>query len=369
MIIAGEPSGDMHAAKLVANLENENFKFYGMGGHKMQEQGVFLVENIDKTAVMGIFEVINKLPYLYKILFKIIKLLKTNPPDLLILVDFQSFNLKLAKAAKKLNIKTLFYISPQVWAWRRYRVKKIKKTIENMAVIFPFEVDFYKNYGMTVNFVGHPLLENKLDIKYNKDEFLKIHQINNNKKIIALLPGSRYSEIILNMPIFLDTIVRLGDKYQFLLSHYDANNSKLKKYFNNLPPQVKIIEKDFYSMLNASDFALVASGTATLECALLKTPMLVVAKVSSLSYLFYKRMIKIPFISIVNIIAGKKIVVELIQEQANVKNICFEIEDFLNDNTGIKYERMQNDFKDITKKLKASPECNLKQLVLKLLND
>ncbi len=367
MIVAGEPSGDGHAAKLVTDLQNKDIEFYGMGGDKMQQSGVKLLENINKITVMGIFEVITKLPILYQTLFRLKHNLKKHPPVLLILVDFQFFNLKLAKFAKKLGIKTLFYIGPQIWAWRSYRIKKIKKIINNMAVIFPFEVEFYKKYNMKVNFVGHPLLD-EIKNYHNKNEFYKKYHINNNKKIISFLPGSRNSEIINHLPIFLAVIKKLSinNDYEFLISRY-KNNIAIKNLFAKVPKQVKIIENDFHAMLSATDFAVIASGTAVLESALLKTPTLVVVKVAKLSYLIYKKMINTNFISMVNIILNKQAVTELIQEQFTIENICLEITQTLSNQN--KLARMQQDFSTLTQSLKVKPDKKLKNLILELIDE
>lgn len=365
MLIAGEPSGEGHAARLVQNLSGQAYEFYGMGGDKMQQSGVKLLEHIDKITVMGVFEVLSNLPFLYQTLFKLKRHLKQNPPDLLILVDFQSFNLKLAKTAKRLGIKTLFYIGPQLWAWREYRVKKLKKIIDHLAVIFPFELDFYQKHNMKVTFVGHPLLDQNAD-NSGHPAFLKRHRLGSDKKIISFFPGSRSSEIINHLPIFKQTIQQLdSNKYHFLLSCY-KNNNKLQPLFEALPKHV-IIEQDFQTMLAVADFAVVASGTATLQSALAKTPMLMMVKVSKLSYFFYKKMIKTPFIAIVNIIAGQQIITELVQENATASNVATEIERVLSAPETL--EKMQNDFIKLRQKLSTKPEQNLTSLVLSLLND
>lgn len=366
MLVAGEPSGDAHAARLVNDLSENPIKFYGMGGDKMQSAGVQLIKNINKMSVMGIFELITKLPYLYKILFKLKKTLKTHPPDLLILVDYQAFNLKLAKTAKKLNIKTLFYIGPQVWAWRSHRVEKIKKIIDHIAVIFPFEVDFYQKHQMSVTYVGHPLI-NSIKVQQNRFDFLTSHNISPKKTVIAFLPGSRSSEIINHMPIFKSVILCLKDdpSLVFLVSKYHKNNPNLQPFFEDLPPQTTFVEQDFYEMINAADFAIVASGTATLETALLKTPMIMMVKVSAMSYAIYRRLVKIPFIAIVNIIAGKEVVPELIQESATVQNVLTQINGLLSDKH--RAIEMQQGFDEVMDKLAVKPEETLPNLVIKLL--
>jgi lipid-A-disaccharide synthase len=372
MIVAGEPSGEKHAAKLVSELKktNQQFEFFGMGGRLMKEEGVELIEDIKNMAVMGIFEIITKLPFLYKTLFRLTKTLKTKKPDILILVDFQAFNLKLAKKAKKLGIKTLFYIGPQVWAWRSYRVKKMRKVIDNMAVIFPFEVDFYKKHNLTATYVGHPLAGLNLPAdsdKQAKVDFLAKYNISEHKKIVTFLPGSRSSEIANHLPIYQQVLESLekNTQVQCLVSRYDKN--KHPELFKKLPKSAIIIDNDLTQMVKVADFAVVASGTATLETALLNTPMCVMARVSKLSYFIYSRLVKLKYIAMVNIIADKFCVKEFIQENATSENILNEINHCL-DNKEI-LEEMRQCFETVRQKLNNKPEGTLVDLSLRILNE
>ena len=362
MIVAGEPSGDNHAARLVNQLPD--IKFFGMGGKAMQDAGVEIIQNIDQMSVMGLFELLTKLPFLYRVLFKLKRILSQRRPALIILVDYQAFNLKLAKIAKKLGIKTLFYIGPQVWAWRSYRVHKLSKIVDQMAVIFPFEVDFYQQHNMKATFVGHPLVEG---IKLQAFDFKEKYKIN--KTLIAFLPGSRSSEINKHMPIFRQVISQLenNENLELVISRYKKENPATNEQFSNLPNKVKIIDHDYYDMINAADLAVVASGTATLETALLKTPMIMIVKVANLSYLIYRKMVNVPFISIVNIIAGKKIVPELIQQDANAGNIVKHIENLLANNQAM--AEMQQGFAMVAQKLAIKPQDSLANLVKKLLSE
>lgn len=366
MIVVGEASGDSHAAKLVANLKktDNSFNFYGLGGNLLQKQGVELIENIQNTATMGIFEVLGKIVTLYKILFKLEATLKTRKPDLLILVDFQEFNLKLAKKAKKLGIKTLFYIGPQVWAWRPKRLKKIRKIIDYMAVIFPFEVDFYKKYEMDAVYVGHPLFD-KISAELPERRLDKL-KIDRSKKVIAFLPGSREDEVKQFMPIFKKVAANLSSQHNMicLISRYAATYENTR-FFNDLPTNTFVID-DFDLTLDAADFAVVASGTATLEAAIIGTPMLIVAKTSYLSYAILKLLVNSKYLALPNIMLNKMAAVELIQSRVNPTLITAEITKFFQDETiG---EKMRADFQQVRAQLSHKPDGDLTAMVLKILD-
>lgn len=375
MIVAGEPSGEAHAAKLVSQLKDTEyqFEFFGMGGNLMKKEGVALIEDIKNISVMGLFEILTKLPFLYKTLFRLGKTLKTKKPDLLILVDFQAFNMKLAKKAKKLGIKTLFYIGPQVWAWRSYRVKSMRKVIDNMAVIFPFEVDFYKKHNLLATFVGHPLAGLTTVAKESKDDFLIKHNISSDKnplvgkKIVAFLPGSRSSEIANHLPIYQKVLENLieNPNIHCLVSRYDKE--KCPKLFAQLPKEVSVIDGDFTTIIQVADFAVVASGTATLETAILNTPMCVIAKVSSLSYFIYSHLVKVKYIAMVNIIADKLCIKEFIQDEATPKNIINEVNLCLNNEE--KLEEMKRCYDEVKQKLNHKPDDSLVGLTLRVLNN
>ena len=325
MIIAGEASGDHHGAKLVKamKMEKNNLFFCGIGGKAMEKSGVKILVDAAELAVVGITEVFSKLPTIFKALSVAKRLLKSLNPDLLILIDYPDFNLRIAAAAKKLRIPVLYYISPQIWAWRQGRVKKIGKIIDHMAVILPFEEHFYKKHDIPVTFVGHPLLDSFSD---SSRISCKVQQ--SWQQIIGLLPGSRNSEITKLLPVMLESAVLLQEKFgdiKFILSiaptvnkqYVEEATEKFSSIINlelNAGPVVKVLEQ--------SRLVITASGTVTLETAIAGTPMIIVYKVSPVSFMLGKLMIKVNNIGLVNLIAGKTLVPELIQNEASSQNIA-----------------------------------------------
>ena len=329
MIVAGEASGDMHGANLVREMLRIDpaLNFYGIGGKKLREEGVKLLANASDMAVVGLTEVISKLGSILKIMGMMKRSLDERRPDLVILIDYPDFNLPLANAAKKRGIKIFYYISPQVWAWRKGRIGQIKKTVDKMAVILPFEVDTYGQEGFTVNYVGHPLLD-MIKLNYSKQESRKKFGLAENKITIGILPGSRLSEVGKLMPELLRASEILAQKMpevQFVLPLADTLEEKIiTKIISGFNVKVKIISGNTYDVISCADLALVASGTATLETALLGIPMVIVYKISLLSYLIGRLIVDVKNIGLVNIIAGKTIVPELIQGDACGKRIAVE---------------------------------------------
>jgi lipid-A-disaccharide synthase len=329
MIVAGEASGDMHGANLVREMLRIDpaLNFYGIGGKKLREEGVKLLANASDMAVVGLTEVISKLGSILKIMGMMKRSLDERRPDLVILIDYPDFNLPLANAAKKRGIKIFYYISPQVWAWRKGRIGQIKKTVDKMAVILPFEVDTYGQEGFTVNYVGHPLLD-MVKLNYSKQESRKKFGLAENKITIGILPGSRLSEVGKLMPELLRASEILAQKMpevQFVLPLADTLEEKIiTKIISGFNVKVKIISGNTYDVISCADLALVASGTATLETALLGIPMVIVYKISLLSYLIGRLIVDVKNIGLVNIIAGKTIVPELIQGDACGKRIAVE---------------------------------------------
>jgi lipid-A-disaccharide synthase len=327
MIVAGEASGDLHGASLVQEMLKTDpaLNFYGIGGSKLEKMGVKLFANTSTMAVMGLTEVVSKLGSILKIMGMMKKSLDEYRPDLVILIDYPDFNLRLAKAAKKKGIKVFYYISPQVWAWRKNRINQIKKFVDKMAVILPFEVDTYATKGFTVNYVGHPLLD-LVKPRYSKQDSRKKISIDENKTTIALLPGSRLSEVTKLMPEMLRAAEILAQKIpdvQFVLPLADTLEEKnISDISKSSPVKIKVIAGLTYDVISSADLAIVASGTATLETALLGVPMIIVYKVSPLSYLVGRLIINVKNIGLVNIIANKTIVPELIQKDANGEPIA-----------------------------------------------
>ncbi len=331
-IIAGEASGDLHASNLMKeiNLLDKNAEFRCWGGDLMKNEGAELVMHYKELAFMGFIEVLQNI----RTIKKNFKLCKTDllnfQPDILILVDYPGFNLRIAKFAKENNIKTYYYISPKIWAWKKSRAWKIKKYIDKMFVIFPFEQDFYKNYDYKVHYVGNPLVDEIVKKKANlskKDEFLAKNELSE-KPIIALLAGSRKQEIKLILPEMLQMVDHYPD-YQFIIAGAPSfTNENYAPHIEGL--NVKVIFNQTYDLLKHAYAAIVTSGTATLETALFNVPQAVVYKMVQIQYDIGKFFIKVKFFSLVNIIMDKEIVKELLQNDLSTK-IKSELDRILND--------------------------------------
>jgi lipid-A-disaccharide synthase len=335
MIVAGEASGDMHGARLVREMLkiDPSLNFYGIGGNRMQDAGVKLLVNVAETAVVGLTEVISKFGTLFRIIRQAKKSLDEMKPELVILIDYPDFNLYfVAPAAKKRNIKIFYYISPQVWAWRKSRINKIKRLVDKMAVILPFEVDTYAVKGFVVDYVGHPLLD-LVKPAYSKQESRKMFNLDESKTTIGLLPGSRVTEVKKLLPEILraaEILARRIPNVQFVLPLADMLDEKIvAEITSRFSVKVRVIAGHTYEAISCADLAIVASGTATLETALLGVSMIIIYKISPLSYFVGKLFIRIKNIGLVNIIAGKTIVPELIQGKANAQSIASEAIDIL----------------------------------------
>jgi len=341
-IIAGEASGDLHASNFVKalKLKNPSVQIRGWGGDLMQEAGVDVVKHYKELAFMGFVEVAKNIRTILGN-FKICKEDILNyQPDAVILVDYPGFNLRMAKWLKVNKIKVLYYISPQIWAWHQSRVKEIKKNVDRMFVILPFEQDFYAKYGMDVDFVGHPLLDVVQD--YEPQELPLA-----GKKMIALLPGSRRQEISLVLPEMLGVIDHFSD-YQFIIAGAPSQSESFyRKVLANHPlaQKIPIIFGQTYDILAQADAALVTSGTATLEAALFEVPQVVCYKGSAISYAIAKRLVKVDYISLVNLIANEEMVKELIQKELNTENLTHELSIILDTNNQPKiktnYQRLK----------------------------
>jgi len=332
MFVAGESSGDMRAAGLASALKKlaPTLRLSGIGGQYMREAGVECFTDITELAVIGIAEVIKNLSRIKKVFDQTLQQIDTTHPDAVILVDYPGFNLRLAQEIKKRGIKIIYYISPQVWAWREKRVLKIKKLVDRMIVLFPFEQDIYNKYGMKVDYVGHPLVD-EIIVDKDQTEILKSIGFSTSKTTIGLMPGSRAKEVERHLPCMLQAaqlLFKQNKERQFLLLKAPTIPLKLidDQLLNYKHLPLRIYIGPTYDGINAMDAAMVASGTATLETALLKKPMVIIYKTSWLTYAIAKSVIKIPYIGLVNIVAGKKIVEELIQNDANAANIAKTIE-------------------------------------------
>lgn len=351
-MIAGEASGDLHASNLMHALKSENadIDFRCWGGDKMEQQGGKIVKHIKDLAFMGFIEVISNIRTIYKNITFCKKDIEAYKPDAIVLIDYPGFNLRIAEWAKSKGIKVIYYISPQVWAWKQSRVHKIKRTIDKMYVILPFEKAFYKQFDYEVEYLGHPLMDAIENFRRNaitSDEFLAKNKLDH-RPIIAVLPGSRKQEVTVKLPIMLKALEGFTD-HQIIIA--GAPNLEMSFYRSMITKKCSIVHGQTYDLLSASEAAVVTSGTATLETALLGIPEVVCYKGSNISYQIAKRLIKIKFISLVNLIMDKEVVKELIQDECNPENIERELRGILPG--GPNRERMLQDYEELKKKLGA----------------
>ena len=334
MIVAGEASGDLHGGNLVREMRNLDpaLAFYGVGGKRMRDAGVELMADAADMAVVGLTEVVFKLGKILGVMHRLKASLKKERPDLVILIDYPDFNLPLARAARKWGIKVLYYISPQVWAWRKGRIATIKKSVDRMAVILPFEEAFYREAGVDVTFVGHPLLD-EVKKKYTRAEAFKRFGLTEGAVTVAILPGSRRSEVAQLLPEMLGACRILAEEIsplQFVLPLAGTLDPDfVQDILRQFPVKVSVIPDEIYDVIGVADAAIVASGTATLETALVGTPMVVIYKVSASSYAIGRRFIRVEHISLVNIIAGRTVVPELIQDEARPERIAAEVRELI----------------------------------------
>ncbi len=372
-IIAGEASGDLHGSNLIKELHklDTSANIHCWGGDLMQVAGATLVKHYRELAFMGFVEVVKNLPTI----FKNIKFCKENiaafNPDVLVLIDYPGFNLRIAEWAKQQGYKIVYYISPQVWAWKENRVKKMKQNIDRMLCILPFEKDYYKNkWNWEVEYVGHPLVE---EIERKKSEPvnsewsmvkddaspaispLTIHHSSSN--VIALLPGSRKQEIIKKLPIMLE-VAKSFPGYQFVVAMAPGQEDSFYEPFLAAYTNVSSVRNDTYNLLMKSKAALVTSGTATLETALFGVPEVVCYKSSNISYQIGKRLIKIKFISLVNLIMDRPVVKELIQHELTPVNLVKELNELLNDGTRI--AKLKEDYIQLKNILSAGGHASAK---------
>ncbi len=342
-IIAGEASGDLHGSNLIKELHklDATATIRCWGGDKMEAAGATLVKHYRNLAFMGFAEVIKNLPTIFKNLAFCKKDILSHRPDTLILIDYPGFNLRIAKWAKQQGLNVVYYISPQIWAWKENRVHTIKQCVDKMLVILPFEKAFYKKWNYEVEYVGHPLVE--VIEKFKAD-----HPImgikNSGSGIIALLPGSRKQEILKKLPVMLE-VVKHFPSYEFIVAKApglpDEFYDQLLKPYSN----VSTVVNQTYELLTRSDAALVTSGTATLETALFAVPEIICYKGSAVSYQIAKRLVKIKFIGLVNLIMDKEVVKELIQDDLNVQNIVAELTKLLTDKS--KLAQLKADYTDL----------------------
>jgi len=319
VIVAGELSGDIHGASLVKELKKQMPKssFYGIGGDGMASEGVMLVGHVKDMAVVGILEVFKSLGKISKVFFALLRLLDEKKPDLVILIDYPDFNLLFARRVKKRNIPIVYFISPQVWAWRSGRIKLIKRLVSKMLVLFPFEEKLYREAGVDALCVGHTLVD-EVKISFEKDVVRSRLGVKG-KQLVAILPGSRLSEVEMMLPDMLKAakiIKNSMPEVEFVLPLASTiSPSSVEGYIQELDFPVLIAENSTYDVVSASDFAMVTSGTATLEVAILGTPFVICYRVNPVSYIVGKLLINVPYIGLANIVAEERVIPELIQKE------------------------------------------------------
>ncbi|MBN1999353.1 lipid-A-disaccharide synthase [candidate division KSB1 bacterium] len=323
MIIAGEASGDLHGGQLVRELfsQDREAEIFGMGGDLMRNAGMELYYHVDDLAYIGFFEIIRHLGFFYRIFSHLVKEIRRRKPDVLVLIDYPGFNLRLARKAQKMGIRIFYYIAPQVWAWGQSRAQKMGAFIDKMAVIFDFEVDFFKKAGIDAVFVGHPLLD-VLKFKKTRQDFFTEFHLDPDRPVLALLPGSRKQEIENLLPIMLDTVKNISAQHpevQITVSQAPTIGDSLIQEIVSHYHCAVVVKSATYEQVKYATAAIVASGTATLETALLNTPFVIGYKVSPVSYFIGKCLIKIPYIGLVNVVAGEKVVPEFIQQNFNAQ--------------------------------------------------
>ena len=383
-VIAGESSGDLHGSNLIHALKSRlpQARFVGIGGPKMEEAGLELLFPSSELAVVGVVEVIGHIRPILKAFGRTTAWLRKEKPDLLILIDYPEFNLQVASRAKKLGIPILYYISPQVWAWRQGRVKKLRRLVDRMAVILPFEKAFFRSRGMEVSFVGHPLLD-IVKAEVSKTEFCRKAGLNPERPIVGLVPGSRKSEISRLFPVMAGAAERIfqdRQDIQFVVPLAPSLDPGILESFNHRTTElittdphrqsqtdkslnhqitkspnhqiIQVVKGQTYDAIAASDLILAASGTVTLEAAILGTPMVVTYKVSLITCLLGKCLIKVPFASLVNLIAGRRVVTEIIQQDVTPGRLSQEALSLLRDDAG--RENMIKDLKEVKNALGGS---------------
>jgi lipid-A-disaccharide synthase len=371
MLVAGEASGDQHAASLFVELKKRMpaIRAIGMGSSKMRAAGVDIRFDSSAIGVIGVAEVIRHYGEIRRALRQMKRLVKDERPDLLVCVDYKEFNFQLAKYAKSIGVKVLFYVSPQVWAWRPGRVKKYGKAIDHMAVIFPFEQPFYESYRIPVTYVGHPLA-GKVAPSADKATLMREFGLDPHRPVIGLLPGSRTNEIKRLLPVIRDAAALLAVRYpdaQFVLSQAATiDDSALDAVLASCPVEIRRIKARNHDVLACCDAAVTVSGTATLEVALSRVPMLIIYKVAPLTYWLGRWLINIPFIGMPNIMAGRSIVRELIQHDASGQAIADEVGRILDDKEYA--NQMRRDLDEVSRMLgEGGGSANLADLACSML--
>jgi lipid-A-disaccharide synthase len=355
-ISAGEASGEHYAAQLIPAIRklSPDAEFFGLGGQRMEALGFRRIVRAEDVAVMGITEIIRHIPRIYGEYRKLKASIATERPDAAILIDFPDVNLSLARTLHDLGIPVIYFVSPQLWAWKKYRIHRVRRYVDRMLVIFPFEESFYREHGVKADFVGHPLAEMPLP-SISRNEFADQYGIDPSKPWIGLLPGSRFKEIRLNLPEMIEAASQLHEPYEFLLpfaptltpGHIDQVRTMLPSE----GPRITLVN-DARAALHHARASVVASGTATVEAALIGNPFIVVYRVSKVTYSVARRVVKVPYVAMVNLIAGREVVPELIQSDFTAPNVVLHLQNLLHDEAT--RSRMQSDLAQVAASLHSA---------------
>ena len=353
LMIAGEASGDLHGAGVVRELKRRDpsLDVFGIGGDCMRSEGMDLCVHIARLSFMGFVEVLKNLPTVRAVERDLENLLETRRPDVAVLIDYPGFNLRFARTAKRHGIPVLYYISPQVWAWNRGRVKKMKRLVDRMKVVFPFEVEIYREEGIDVEFVGHPLVE-RLGSSVSREDFYGRLGLDPRRKLLGLFPGSRMQEIEKILPILGEAAEIVGRSHDLQVVVGVASNlgrAAVERFFPRTVTGVQFAENATYDLMRHADCAIVTSGTATLETGWFGTPMAVVYRTSPVTFFIGRMLVDVPYIGLVNIVAGHKVVQEFVQHEMTVENLVRELGRLLDDPDYI--GRMRKDLSVIRERL------------------
>ncbi len=338
MIVAGEASGDIYGAGLISAVHASDpaIHFFGIGGKMMREAGAETLVDSADMAVVGLVEILRHFNVIAAAFSKLKRILLTSPPDLLILIDYPGFNLRLAKVAKQAGVKVLYYISPQIWAWRQGRVRKIKRLVDHMAVILPFEAPFYERAGVPVTFVGHPMAD-LVRVGRSRDEAAASFGLDPARPVVGLFPGSRRSEVSRLLPTILGAATIIKQRHpavQFVLPLASTlHEDDIAPHLTGTALEVMIVRERIHDLIRACRAVISVSGTVTLEIALVGTPLVIIYKLSPLTFYLAKHLVKVAHIGLCNIVAGETVARELIQEQASSEAIAAEIGAMLSDAT------------------------------------
>lgn len=344
-VVAGEASGDLHAADVIRELKRMNgtVESFGIGGDLLERQGTRLLRHAREMGIVGLFNVLRHLGMFLRIFRELTSTIERERPDVVLLVDYPGFNLRVAKKCKALGLRVVYYISPQIWAWRRGRVKQIARVVDHMIVILPFEEDFYRRHGVPVTYVGHPLVE-QLAVPRRPQPKPGVLRL-------ALLPGSRRMEVGSLLPPMIDAVEILRRDFKveaFVMQAPTIGYAELEQVIRAKGSDVSIVPHDRGEAVSAADVALSSSGTATLECAVLGTPVVVMYKLSAATFFVARKLVRLPDISLVNIIAGRRIVPELLQHEVTGARIAAEVKAIID---AQRYSQIREDLREVKEKL------------------